>query len=79
MLDELEGEEARQQGHDHVGGQVDAPARDERQRRQQDQAGREGRDHDAELGVVQGEPDPCEVRATGGDDAAEQQRSTARC
>lgn len=67
--DQLDSEEARQQGHDHVGGHVDAPERDDRQRRQQDQAGGEGRDHDAELGDVQGEPDPCEA---GGHDSAEQ-------
>ena len=71
-MDELESEEARQQGHDHVRGQVDASARDDRQRRQQDQAGGEGRDHDVELGGVQGERDPCVVHATGGEDPTEQ-------
>ena len=72
MVDELQGEEARQQGHDQVGGQGDAPARDERQRCQQDQTGREGGEHDVELGDVQGEPDPRKVRAPGGHDSAEQ-------
>ena len=78
-LNELDSEETRQQGHDNVGRQVDATARDERQHRQQDQACCQHRGHDVELGGVQGVFDPCAVHATGGDDSTEQQAATTRC
>jgi len=51
---------------------MDTSARDERQRRQQDQTGGEDPNHDVELGGVQRESYPCIVRAAGCEDAADQ-------